>query len=497
MFDRRIALIRARWSGGALLALAGVLGLTGLASTATAAPGDHDWSLGFLTAGATVVSTGPMGEVTTGGTFFGSVDLGGGTLTSMGMFTPDVFFAQWDSSGAHQWSFRFTHNNGFGGVTVNAIGADASGNVYITGRIHDGDIDFGGGTLTGPNLYVLKLDSAGGHVWSATYGNGTPNGIAVSAAGVAIAGTTSASVDFGGGAIASAGANDAIVAVLSSGGAHVFSAGFGDAANDQAANDVTIDGSGNVVIAGGMLGTVDFGGGPLVAAAANLFLAAFGPTGTHAWSKVITGSFAGGASVFSVKPYLAGGASIAVAGEMRGTVDFGGGGLTSNGQADIYVAVYAGTTGAHQWSKHWGATTSEIVNDVSEDPAGNLAISGTMRGSFDAGGGALPYDAFSDLFVLSLDPSGAHRWSAGFGSAGSDFFASNASDGTGAVVLLGGAGSGIDFGGGPHSDASLFVARREGTAAVAVPALGPATAIGLMALLAGVGAWGTNRSPRA
>jgi hypothetical protein len=195
-----------------------------------------------------------------------------------------------------------------------------------------------------------------------------------------------------------------------------------------------------------------------------------------------------------VKPYLSGGTSVAVAGEMRGTVDFGGGGLTSNGQADIYVAVYAGTTGVHQWSNHWGAATSEIVNDVSEDPVGNLAISGTMFGSFDAGGGALPYNASSDIFVLSLDPAGAHRWSAGFGSPGSDFFVGNASDGTGAVVLLGGAGSGIDFGGGPHSDASLYVARREGSVLAQVPALGPLTTIGLIAVLTSWGAWGTTRT---
>lgn len=471
-----------------------LIALVGLGGPARAAPGDPVFSLGFPSAGG-VATSDPGGAITSAGTFFGSVDFGGGTLNSVGIFTPDFYAAHWDSSGSHLYSYNIPHNNGFGGVSVTAIASDANGNVYIGGRIFDGDIDFGGGMLTGPNLFLLKLDSAGTHQWSATYGNGTLNAIAVSSAGVALTGSTAASVDFGGGPIASAGGSDAFVVVLDASGAHVFSAGYGDAANDQSGHDVEIDASGNVVVAGGMQGSVDFGGGPLVAAAAYLFLARFGPSGSHVWSQVIAGSFGGGTPVVQVQPYLALGSTLAVAGEMRGSVDFGGGPLTSNGGADIYVAVYDPATGAHQWSNHWGAATSEIVQALSRDASGNLLISGTMLGSFDAGGGALPYDAFSDLFLVSLDPTGAHLWSAGFGTAGSDFLAGNAVDGAGDVLLWGGAGNGIDFGGGALADAQLYLARFEGSGgggAAVLPALGPIALLGLVIALAAGGLRGAR-----
>ena len=72
-------------------------------------------------------------------------------------------------------------------------------------------------------------------------------------------------------------------------------------------------------------------------------------------------------------------------------------------------------------------------------------ISGTMFASFDAGGGPLPFSGNSDLFVVSLDPSASHLWSAGFGSAGSEFFAGNSVDAAGDVLLWGPSGSGVSW----------------------------------------------------
>jgi hypothetical protein len=48
------------------------------------------------------------------------------------------------------------------------IGADATGNVFLTGD-HQGEIDFGGGALDntfGPNVYIAKLDSLGKEILS-------------------------------------------------------------------------------------------------------------------------------------------------------------------------------------------------------------------------------------------------------------------------------------------------------------------------------------------
>jgi hypothetical protein len=59
------------------------------------------------------------GNVIVAGTFWSSIDLGGGPLTSAGM--TDVFLARFDATGAHAWSHRF----GDSGLQNASGGADA------------------------------------------------------------------------------------------------------------------------------------------------------------------------------------------------------------------------------------------------------------------------------------------------------------------------------------------------------------------------------------
>ncbi len=476
-----------------LLTLVSALVL-GSAATSYAAPGDHVFSQGHAASGIATVDSG--GAITAAGTFTGSVDFGGGPLVATGIFTPDVFVAHFDSAGNHLWSSAFDHANGFGGVAIDAITTDPTGDVYVTGRILDGDIDFGGGLLLGPSqLFIVKFDTLGIHQWSAVHGNGVPEAIDASAAGIAVAGSTTASVDFGGGTITALGGRDIFYAVLDSGGAHLRSAGYGDAGNDQSAADVVIDGAGNVTLAGGMIGGVDFGGGTLGAATADLFLASFDATGTHRWSQVVSGAFSGGSAVVSVQPRLAlgpNGTPLAVAGEMRGSIDFGGGPLSSNGQADVFLARYAPDTGAHLSSLNLGGSSSEIVESLSLDASGNSVITGTMFGDWDAGGGLLGFAGSSDLFVVSMDAMDAHLWSAAYGTAGSDFLAGHSlATISGDVVLWGGASNGIDFGGGSLANAELYLVGLEGNGSgggLPVPATGLTSLLLLMGGLAFLGA---------
>src|SRR5262249_61230084 len=83
---------------------------------------------------------------------------------------------------------------------------------------------------------------------------------------VAITGTFQGSMNFGGGTILATGAYDNIfVTMLSGSGTHLWSKGFGSL--DGANNfgkGIAVDASGNVVVTGYFQGTIDFGGGSLV-----------------------------------------------------------------------------------------------------------------------------------------------------------------------------------------------------------------------------------------
>ena len=67
------------------------------------------------------------------------------------------------------------------------------------------------------------------------------------------------SVDFGGGALASAGGTDIYVVKFGKNGNYLWSKRFGDD-EDQEGMSVAVDDSGNVWVAGDFFGAVDFGG---------------------------------------------------------------------------------------------------------------------------------------------------------------------------------------------------------------------------------------------
>jgi uncharacterized protein (AIM24 family) len=245
--------------------------------------GTHVWSKRLGSTGqndaATGVAVDSNGNILVTGRFAGTVDFGGGALTSAGAY--DVFLAKYSGSGSHVWSKRF------GGTMVdtgNSVAVDGSGNAVITGNFV-GTVDFGGGALSssgGQDLFVAKFSGAGGHLWSKRFGGTSDfdsgNGVAVDATGnVLITGYFCGAVDFGGGARSSAGAWDLFVAKYSPSGTHLWSKQVGGTNIDEG-NAIAVDGVGNSVITGRFFNTVDFGGGAMTSAGgADIFLVQYGP----------------------------------------------------------------------------------------------------------------------------------------------------------------------------------------------------------------------------
>lgn len=190
-------------------------------------------------AAATAVSAAydPAGNIFFTGSFSGTVEFGGGPLTSAGGF--DVMLVKLDGTCKHVWSKRFGDVFDQAGVD---LGFDDSGNVYLAGG-YRGSIDFGAGGLadagsTGSNIFVAKLTNDGGLVWSKSFGadgNQQLAAMAVAADGnLALAGSFDGNLDFGGGTLpsrASGTGRDAFVARLSSAGSHLWSKGFGPPAS--------------------------------------------------------------------------------------------------------------------------------------------------------------------------------------------------------------------------------------------------------------------------
>jgi hypothetical protein len=165
-------------------------------------------------------------------------------------------------------------------VHVDGLSAavDRGCNVVIAG-VAEGAIDLGGGAVGGagePFVFVGKLDPHGKHLWSkALPGGAWLSGKRVvvvdSQDGIVLGGSTSASIDLGGGALGGKfdHASQMFLLRLSPEGEHVasrllpgnapaevgFAGGFG-----RAIRSVAIDSADAIVIAGEMIGEVDFGG---------------------------------------------------------------------------------------------------------------------------------------------------------------------------------------------------------------------------------------------
>jgi hypothetical protein len=138
---------------------------------AHACPGSLLWSKAFPGAvSSPVLATDGSGNVLVAGLFSGSIDFGGGPLSSAGA---SLFLAKLDPAGHHVWSKAFSVENGFflrvAGIAANAAGEVAIGGDFdspLPGNDATTTIDFGGGagyfgTNPGRTGFAAKFDAAG------------------------------------------------------------------------------------------------------------------------------------------------------------------------------------------------------------------------------------------------------------------------------------------------------------------------------------------------
>jgi hypothetical protein len=414
--------------------------------------GAHLWSRGLGGASFTdavvpyAVTADGAGNVVVTGTFYGTVDFGTGRLTSAG--AGDMFLAKYSPAGVSQWVHRFgVAENQFG----TAVGTDASGNVYVTGYFF-GTVDFGGGALASAGSYdvvVAKYTASGAHVWSRRFG-GTgfelTQALAVDGQGnVLVGGHFAGTADFGGAAFTSVGSNDGFVAKYSPTGTHVWSRRVGGADLDTVTG-LGVDGAGNPTIVGYFAGTASFGGANLTSAGSNdVFVARYSAAGAHQWSSRFGDAQdqrAYGAAVDAA-------GNVALTGYFYGTMDFGGPAMALTGiSADIFLAKLD-ASGAHVWSKAFGTTlnSGEVGQAVAFDANGSVVLTGEINRPVDFGGGALTAAASYDAFVAKFSAAGAHQWSKRFVAKWDDHGSAVAVDGSGNLILTGDFYEAVNFGG--------------------------------------------------
>ncbi|MDI1448922.1 hypothetical protein [Polyangium sp. 6x1] len=156
---------------------------------------------------------------------------------------------------------------------------------------------------------------------------------------------------------------------------------------------------------------------------------------------------------------------IVITGELRGTLDLGGGPLASTGSNDILLAKFS-ADGAHQWSKRFGDASSQTSAGVAIDASGMIYIAGSVSGAIDLGQGPLTSEGGNDALVAKFDANGGLVWAKLFGDGSSQRATAIALTQAGQVVIGGEFLGTINLGGGTLNstmETDLFVARLDGS----------------------------------
>lgn len=287
--------------------------------------------------------------------------------------------------GANLWSLSF------GDISqqwAEDVAATASGDTVLVGEYGGTGFDLGGGVLPPNNyywnLYIAKRDAAGGHVWSRSI-------------------------------------------------PHVSDDDFGFVDYER---QLAVDASGNILLAGNYYGAPDFGCGPLAQATGSVFVVKLNAAGACVWSRGFPGAY-----VNTPRIAVDGTGRVTVAGFFNGSLNFGGGALTST--QGLFLA-RLDASGNPLWSKRFeptsGGTFAPQALGLASDATGNVLLTGGFSGYLNLGSSAMRSRGGQDLFVARYNTTGGLTWGRRFGDAADQVGYAIASDAAGNGILTGGFG---------------------------------------------------------
>jgi hypothetical protein len=334
------------------------------------------------------------GNVLVHGNCVAGSDLGDGSPVELA----GDFVAKLDADAVHLWSRAFGgSSNAFGGMAT-----DAAGNVVMAGSFQ-GDADFGDGTGRstggGRDIYVVKLDRNGGHLWSRRYGTTSADearGLAVDESGnVYVCGNLGGSLSFGGPTLSGA---SMFILKLSPDGEHLWSRGFkgsGDA--DAIATDL----HGNVVVGVVFPSDLEFGDlrieNPIDVLMSRFLVVQLDPDGHDRWSYLFQSPQTGG-HCFGIGADPKG--RVWITGHFKGSLDLGDRSLTSENPGfgtQVFLLAFSGAGVLLHAETYPGLDAAFGLTVIADGPlAGNVLVGGDMIGPVTLGGETLEHPGGGD-----------------------------------------------------------------------------------------------------
>jgi len=428
------------------------------------------------------------------GSFAGTVDFdanaGTANLTSAG--GTDIFIAKYDASGSYMWAKNIGDTGDDAG---RGIATDASGNIYITGSFSGTvDFDLGAGTANqtsagGTDIFFGQYNSSGVYQWALSIGDVHDDaGRNIITDGLGNVYITASFLSY------FSATSDAFVFEFTTDGTFILTTGYGGSDNDDA-QSIATDGSGNIYLTGYFTGSVNFGSVSLNAPVANAVVAKYNSSGNTVWAGQL-GRYAlsySSNTIVTQSMVRDAHGNIYLTGYFNGTVDFNNGPgidtLNSGGSNTAFFVKYD-ANGNYIWAKRISGRTISmtvdgsnvyiaglsVVNDgfitrydtsgnfawiksltgsscipirVTTDATGNVYVTGQFRNTvdFDPGAGTanLASNGFGDAFFAKYDASGNYLWAKSIGSTADEGGLGITTDASGNVYISGSFQFSADF----------------------------------------------------
>ncbi len=372
------------------------------------------------------------------GYFDSTIDFSNGSAPMTSQQNGDGFVAKLDDKGAQLWSKKLA---GDGEQTASAAAVDHQGNVIVVGSFEKG-IDLGDGkplmSAGNYDIFVVKYDGTGKLLWKKAFGDGNVQlGIRLaidSANNVVLVGGFMGQIDFGGGKkINSAGDYDVYVAKLDPSGNAVWANKAGDGALDIA-SDVAIDAQDNVIVTGSFGGKTAFTPQTMTSKGSfDAFLVLFNSAGAAQWQR----QYGGTDTDIGVALALDDSNRVFTTGYFKSAnVSFGGGMISSAGNEDVYL-VRLDVTGKYLGSNIYGDAASQKVSRIAWDGHGGILLAGNYMGSLTIQGVPMAPNGLSNIYLAKLAIDSTNLKSNGYGGPGIQALTALATDKFGNAIIGG------------------------------------------------------------
>ncbi|WP_437515584.1 hypothetical protein [Sorangium sp. So ce1099] len=295
-------------------------------------------------------------------------------------------------------------------VVNTAIAAAPDGGAYVGGEGR-GAVMLGDQTITERGAFLIHLDRDGAPRWSApivTARQSAATAVTVDGSGnVLLAGEFKGYVTIGSTTLAASQTYlDVMVAKLDGEGAVLWAKRFGSVADDRSVAIAT-DATDHVYVGGNVFWEVDFGSGLLLAHGQSPFLLKLTPDGDVAWAKVFNSPGGNHGAVAGIATHDDGDVSITGYADRPLPIDGTELSMPAGSAMMGFIARFS-SAGEIRFARRFGGPELDMGNEISVGEGTFLA--GTVSGESDVLGTTVNADVAGTPFVAKLTESGTAEW---------------------------------------------------------------------------------------